>query len=492
MDLLLIGGLLAAPALAVGACLVVPRPRAVLAAAAAGAGVFALLAFATAFTVFTRSPLRAAGGWFYVDALSAWHLVVMALVFGLSALFSFAYFADELQNGHLSLRSARQYGGLWAGAMVAMALVLVSNNLAVMWIGIEATTLLTAFLICVHVTPTSLEAMWKYLLVCSVGVAFAFLGTLFTGAAGSKVLHGADTLLWTELSGSATRLDPNAMKAAFLFLLVGYGTKAGLAPMHSWLPDAHSQAPAPVSAIFSGFMLNAALYCVLRYLPLVEAATGNSGWAHGLLVGFGVLSVLIASGFIVLQKDVKRLLAYSSVEHVGAMTLGFGLGGLGTVAALFHMLNHSLGKSLAFFSAGRIGQQYGTHEMAKLAGSARASPVWGATLLGALLALLGAAPFGPFMSEFQIFKAAVAGEAWWPLGLFLAGLAIAFVGAMRHALAMAWGEPVGDVHPPPVSRLEAVLAWTPLALLLLLGLWLPPPVQEVLQRAAAVVSGGRP
>ena len=259
-----------------------------------------------------------------------------------------------------------------------MILVLVSNNLGIMWVGIEATTLLTAFLICIPVSPTSLEAMWKYLIMCSVGVAFAFIGTLLVGAAAAPAqLPPSETLLWTRLQACAGLLDPRLLKAGFLFLMVGYGTKAGLAPMHNWLPDAHSQAPAPVSAVFSGILLNAALYCILRYVPILEAATGHSGWSREILTLFGLVSILVASAFILFQHDAKRMLAYSSVEHLGIITLGMGIGGLGTLAALFHMLNHSLTKTVAFFTAGRLGQLYGSNDMTRMTGALRIIPALG-------------------------------------------------------------------------------------------------------------------
>ena len=197
------------------------------------------------------------------------------MVFVLSSFYAVGYFGQEAAARHFTPRLARRFGALWFGALWAMILVLVSNNLGIMWVGIEATTLLTAFLICIPVSPTSLEAMWKYLIMCSVGVAFAFIGTLLVAAAAAPAhLPPSDTLLWTRLRASAGLLDPRLLKAGFLFLLVGYGTKAGLAPMHNWLPDAHSQAPAPVSAIFSGFLLNAALYCILRYVPLAGGGDG--------------------------------------------------------------------------------------------------------------------------------------------------------------------------------------------------------------------------
>ncbi len=237
------------------------------------------------------------------------------------------------------------------------------------------------------------------------------------------------------------------LKAGFLFLLVGYGTKAGLAPMHSWLPDAHSQAPSPVSALFSGFLLNSALYCILRYVSLVERATGHSGWSLRLLVVFGAVSIVVAAAFILFQHDLKRLLAYHSVEHMGIIALGMGLGGAGVLGALFHTLNHSLCKTVAFFSAGRLGQMYGTHDMDRIGGALRSAPVWGKGLLLSLLCLIGVAPFAIFMSELQIVSAAAAGGAWWTLGLFLFGVGVVFVGALKHAVSMSWGAPAEGVRP---------------------------------------------
>ena len=318
-----------------------------------------------------------------------------------------------------------------------MNLVLVSNNLGVMWVGIEATTLLSAFLICIHPSPAALEATWKYLLMCSVGVALAFAGILLLAAA-STSLSGQDTLLWTSLMNPSVTLNPMLVKVAFIFLVVGFGTKAGLAPLHSWLPDAHSQAPAPVSAMFSGFLLNTALYCILRCLPIVEAATGNAGWGREILVVLGILSILVAAAFIVGQHDVKRLLAYHSVEHLGIIAIGVGVGGLGVWAALLHTLNHSVCKTLSFFCAGLLGQKYGTHDMRRMTGVLRDSPVWGSGLIGSLLALIGVAPFALFLSEFLILKAALDGKAYVTAVLFLTGLAIVFIGAVGHAISMAW------------------------------------------------------
>jgi hydrogenase-4 component F len=484
----LFGILLMLPCAGGTLCAMLSKPGRIMAAMGATVASSALITMWIVGRVFNGGPVEAFDGLFYVDALSAYHLGVMSIVFVASSIYARQYFVREMNLGHVTKRSARQYGGLWCGALAAMTLVLISNNLGVMWVGIEATTLLTAFLICIPVKPASLEATWKYLMICSIGVAFAFLGTLMVVASANGLhMSMADTLLWTKLRNSAGSLDPMLLKAGFLCLLVGYGTKAGLAPMHNWLPDAHSQAPAPVSAIFSGFMLNAALYCVIRYIPVVEANTGLAGWGLQLLVLFGIVSILVSAAFIIFQHDVKRLLAYHSVEHLGIITLGFGLGGLGTFAALFHTLNHSICKTLSFFAAGRLGQTYGTHDMTKMSGSLRSAPVWGVGLFGSLLALIGVAPFAIFMSEFQVLKAAMDRRAVLAVILFLAGGSIVFVGALRHAIAMAWGEPSPVVEPEHAGMVEVLLVAVPLVLLLVLGIWMPRPLMDMLKQAASVL-----
>lgn len=485
---LLLGLLLIIPCAGGAVCIAISAIKRILPIMCATVLVWALITSAVCYHVFVQGPLQAFGGVFYVDALSAYHLCVMMLVFVAASIYALSYFAEEIRAGHIVRRGLHQYSGLWCGALAAMTLSLISNNLGIMWVGIEATTLLTAFLICIPRKPASIEAMWKYLMICSVGVAFAFLGTLMVVASvrGSH-LGVSNTLLWTQLRSSASALNPMLLKMGFLCLLVGYGTKAGLAPMHSWLPDAHSQAPAPVSAIFSGFMLNAALYCIMRYVPIVEKATGYAGWSLQLLALFGIISILVAAAFIIFQHDLKRLLAYHSVEHIGIIALAFGLGGLGTFAALFHTLNHSICKSLSFFAAGRLGQTYGTHDMRKMSGSLASAPVWGTGLFGSLLALIGVAPFAIFMSEFQVLKAAVDGRAIIWMILFLAGSSVVFIGALRHAIAMAWGEPALVSAPERTGVIEKFLAFAPMAMLLMLGIWIPGPLLNVLKQAAAVL-----
>jgi len=483
-------GLVALPLCLAGAAFLPRSPRAVLRLCLVGTLALALLAALGVRHVFVEGACTAARGWLRLDALSAFHVVVMNAVFVLSAIDALLYFGDE--SGHaFTLREARRFGGLWFGTYGAMALVLSSNNLGTMWMGVEATTLLTAFLICIPVTPASLEAMWKYLVMCSVGVALAFGGILMTVASANGAgLGGVETLQWTSLMAVAPALNTMLVKAGFIFLVVGFGVKAGLAPMHNWLPDAHGQAPAPVSALFSGFLLNAALYAILRVLPLAEAASGGVGWARGILIGFGIVSIFIAAVFILAQHDIKRLLAYHSVEHIGIITFGAGLGGLGAFACLFHTLNHSLCKALSFFCAGRLGQIYGTHDMRRMTGLLRASPVWGLGLTASLLALIGLAPFSLFLSELLILKAALDGGVYLAMILFLLGLAVVFAGASRHAISMAWEDMPPGVTLVRTGPIERLIVLLPLAVLLVTGLWIPGPLRTMLEQAARVMGGG--
>jgi hydrogenase-4 component F len=469
------------------ACLALPQPRHILAMNVAVSAAELALAANVWSGVNAGGFVTAAGGWFYVDAFSAFHLIVLVLVFLFSSLFAGVYFAGEAEDHAFPTPVARRFGGLWLGSLAAMMLVLVSNNLGIMWVGMEATTLLSAFLISLHPSRLSLEAMWKYLLICSVGIAFAFIGTIF--AAASLQSGGgieADALFWTRLTAPDAHPDPTLMKFAFVFILVGYGTKTGLAPIHSWLPDAHSQAPAPVSAMFSGFLLNTALYCIMRFVPAARHALG-SAFADGLLIFFGTFSIVVAAGFIVFQRDAKRFLAYSSVEHLGIITLGFGLGPLGVFAALFHTFNHSVCKPLAFFAVGRLGQRFGSHDMRTLAGALRVDRLWGLGLLGSVLALIGVAPFAIFMSEYQLLRAAVGSGAWLVLVVFLVASSVVFLSALRHVIAMAYGEPQTPLPTPRNGSVAVVVVTASLGLLLLFGVWMPPWFVHALRHAAAAL-----
>ena len=430
------------------------------------------------------------GQWFRVDALSILHLGILAGVAMMATIFSRGHFERELESGAISPNDIRKFALLWTGAILSMTVILVSNNLGLMWVGLESTTVTTAFLVSLHRTPRSLEATWKYIIVCSVGIALAFMGTLLMGAAASRVPGGEiQPLMWTRLVEVAGLLDPSSARIAFIFLLVGFGTKAGLVPMHTWLPDAHSQAPAPVSALFSGFMINTGLYCIMRYQAIMAGVPGGAEWSRGMLVAFGLGSILVASVFIIFQTNLKRFLAYCSIEHMGIIALGLGLGGPGIFAALLHAVNHSTAKTLAFCSAGRLGQAHGTHNMADIRGTLRSFPVWGAGLWISLLALFGVAPLSIFFSEFLVARTAMNSGRFLALGAMLAGVGLAFIGGMRKAIPMAMGEPVEGIREGRTRAGAFMVVGLSSVVLLVLGLYLPRPLSSLISAAAAIVEG---
>jgi len=478
--------------LAIASLYVARTPRQVINLLTAG-NLLALGIVAALATVFLRNHgprLLFGNGMFLLDALSVLHLLVCLCVYAVALPSARIYLHAEIRHGLFTLRQCRIFASLWMLALGSMLLVILSNNLAIMWAAMEATTLLTAFLIITHATRESLEAMWKYIMICSVGVALAFLGVVFiTAAARALPLAPREMLMWTQMVAHGNLLQAPFVKAGFILLLVGFGTKAGLAPMHNWLPDAHSQAPAPVSAVFSGFMLNAALYCILRYLPIAEISGGHNGWASSLLTGFGLTSVGIAAVFILFQKNLKRLLAYSSIEHIGIMSFGLGLGGMGTTAAFFHMLNHALIKPLAFHVAGRMGTLFRSLDIPGMAGALRTLPLYAATLLVAVLALLGMAPFATFTSKFYIIMAACTTAKWWLSLLFIIFLCIIFVGFLRHLMTVVWGDQTEHVSPeiPVIAWPERMLLVLPLCALLVLGLWMPEPLGNLLAQATDIV-----
>jgi hydrogenase-4 component F len=360
-----------------------------------------------------------------------------------------------------------------------------------MWIAIEATTLVSAFLIISDSDALSIEAMWKYLLICSIGIVFAFMGTILTVAAARNMQASNAGYLFSELIRHPDLIDPKLMLFAFIFIVVGFGTKAGLSPMHTWLPDAHSQAPTPVSAVFSGVMLNCALFCIMRYLPITEAAMGHDGQAHSILLLFGFLSLIFAVVFIPIQHDMKRLLAYCSVEHIGIIAVGLGIGGLGTFGALLHVTNHSLSKVLAFFSAGRIGEHYGTRDMRQISGAARGVPWWGAAFFVSMLVLIGVAPFSVFTSEFLIVKEAFFTGRYAIFCLFLFSALAIFISALRQTLGISFGkEPPADAICGKVRSVDKGIIALCILVLLLLGLWIPSPFADFLKDSASIIENG--
>lgn len=471
----ILGLTIAVPLLGILACLLPLRRRTLLRIPVGSIAASSCLVAILGHGVFTEGPQLAFGRYLFADKLSLFHLALVCFVFLTSSVYGLGYFATE-KTGHPGSVRIRRYCMLWQGFFAALLVVLLSNHMGLLWVAVEATTLVSAFLILSNRQPSSIEAMWKYLMICSVGILLAFVGTLLLSTAARAGGAEPTQMLWTDLVTKASEFHPRIMLLSFIFVLIGFGTKAGLAPLHTWLPDAHSQAPTPVSAVFSGVMLNCALYAILRYLPLAEAATGHSGDAHHLLLILGLLSIGIAAVFIPVQYDMKRFLAYSSIEHIGIIAVGIGLGGPGVFAALFHIVNHSTSKMLAFFSAGRIGHIFGTRDMRDIRRAVSATPLWGSGFLIAVLSLIGMAPFSIFMSEFQILRAAATGRHYVTLFVFLSGATVIFIAALRHAMDVSWRSTPNTKHTARNAGKDLLVVLALSSIIVVLGLTIPTPL----------------
>jgi hydrogenase-4 component F len=411
------------------------------------AGVAALAVFALpVITGSLETPISDLNGTFSMDALSGYIMALVIFLSLASAIYSIGYLEHEFEAGLINLRGVRMYYGLLHLFIFTMLMVTMANNLAVMWIGIEATTIVSALLIGLgfHKRPLAVEAAWKYIILCTVGITFALLGTFIAYYASTAVMGTEGALNWTALREVAGRLNPETMKLAFIFVLVGYGTKAGLAPIHNWLPDAHSQAPSPISALLSGILLNTAFYGIMRFVSIVEPSTG-SAFTGNLLILFGLISVGISSIFILVQDNFKRLLAYSSIEHMGIISLGIGIGGpVGIYGALLHILNHALSKPLMFFASGKIQSRFGTTNIANVSGVLSSMPLLGTlTFIGAL-SLSGTPPFNIFVSEFTVLKAGVDRGLWLVVAVFLLFVVTVFYGVLSGFGKMLFGKPNGS------------------------------------------------
>lgn len=453
------------------------------------AGATAVLAagLGLAVGVFAGGPLLWAD-LLYADALSALLVAVVVLVGWGGAAYSIGYLRHDVSEGHLVAVQQRwfvQWYQLFLAAMLATVLV---ENLGLMWAAVEATTLASAVLVGFYRTRAAHEAAWKYLLICTVGITFALFGVLLAYYAGARALgDGEAALSWRALVAAAPRLDPGLMRLSFIFVLVGFGTKAGFAPLHTWLPDAHSQAPTPVSAVLSGVLLPCALYAILRF-HVIAAGTLGPSFSSDLLLWFGVLSAVVAVPFVLIQRDIKRLLAYSSIEHIGLIAVAIGIGGpIALFAAGLHLLAHAVGKALLFFAAGNIAVRYGTRTMARITGAARVMPVSGSIVLLGALALAGSPPSPLFVSELGMLGAGVAAGRLPTVALLLACLALVFAGLVYHASRMAFGTTSARVLQGE-SRWGAALVGVPLVGLAVLGVFLPPPLVSALQQVAAVLA----
>jgi hydrogenase-4 component F len=413
-------------------------------------------------------------------------LIFLSITSVLFLLVGFSTVPYILQGTHDTQAAPHRFVPCLLWFLAAMTLVSVTQNLALMWAAVEGTTLASAPLVYFYRRRGALEAAWKYLLLCSVGIALALLGTFCLGvaASGGPEAHAGFTL--EALRSAAPSMGRPWLKTAFVLALVGYGTKMGLAPLHTWLPDTHSQAPSPVSALLSGALLNCAFLAILRFFQ-VCLASGDAAFARTLLVGLGFVSIGLATAFLVGQRDYKRLFAYSSIENMGIMAAGIGLGGAATYGAIFHSLNHSICKAGLFLLAGNVLRTFGTTSAREARGVLARLPVTGVLMMALFLAIGGMPPFGPFWSEFLIFQAALRGPHAWLGVLFLSLLAVAFLGMAGVLLPMLQGAPDGAASRAREPKLS-ILAPSILAMgALAIGLYLPPPLASALHRAASML-----
>ena len=377
-------------------------------------------------------------GFIYVDALSAFFILVVSIVSFAAALYSIGYVKNDLESGLITEKKAQLYYLLFNLFCFTMFFVPAVNNLGMLWVGIEMTTLISAFLVGFYNKKESVEAAWKYIIICSVGIILALLGTILFSYAFS-LCGGAKSLNWTDMASSAGRMDKNILKIAFIFILVGYGTKAGLAPMHTWLPDAHSQAIAPISALLSGVLLKTALYAILRFGIIVIRGVGFDYFSN-MMILFGIVSLIVSCGFILVQKDLKRLLAYSSIEHIGIITIGFGLGStLGLIGALLHIINHAVTKSFMFFGAGNIVTAYKKHNINSIRGVIKSRPFTGIMMLIGIFALTGFPPFSIFFSEIAVIISAFMKGHLFTVGVLMVSLVVIFAAFIYHFSKMLFG-----------------------------------------------------
>jgi hydrogenase-4 component F len=435
-------------------------------------------ATALLFTEHPRSDL------IIIDDFNIFLLVLTTFVGFTTSIFSATYLAHEIEIGRLTPLFLRFYHAMYQTLMGAMNVALVANNIGLMWVGVEVATLSTVMMVGIYRTPEAIEAAWKYFILGSVGIGLAFFGTILVYLVAQEVVgEGMPAMSWDLLVKSAPMLDPKLLSLAFVFLLVGYGTKVGLAPFHAWLPDAHAEGPTPISAVLSGLLLNVALYALLRF-KMVLAGNASAIDVGAIMVGLGLISLVFAAFMLYRRRDIKRLFAYSSIEHMGIAAFAFGMGGpLANFAGLLHMTMHSLIKSGIFFSVGHIAQVKGTQRIAAISGISVTHPVLALLFSLGVIAIAGLPPFGMFTSEFMLVSSTFARQPALSIVL-VGGLLIAFGALILRLQDIVFGEPSGEAHPAQASYIPA---YVHLTVVLIAGLWLPGPVVQWFRGVAALL-----
>jgi hydrogenase-4 component F len=453
-----------------------------------GSAVLVALALVLAREVAAGGPR--ALGFLRVDDLALVFLLLLVLLTLAVSIYTVGWLGEAVAVGNMKAESLRSYFALVHAFVATMVVTVLADNLGVLWIAMEGTTITSAVLIGYHGHHHGLEAAWKYIIVTTIGISFGLFGTVLVYAAYAAVVPiaaGAGALSWSAIMQVAPTLDPGIVRIGFIFVMIGYGTKAGLAPMHLWLPDAHSQAPTPVSALLSGVLIKCALLGIIRFQTIAAAACG-AAFPEQVLLVFGLTSVVVATPFILAQHDIKRLLGYHSVEHVGIVALGLGFGGpIGTYGALLHVVNHGVTKALAFFAAGTAIARYGSRDMRVIRGLLAVAPIGAALLMLAALSLAGVPPFSIFVSELMVLRAGIGDGQWPAIAIFLAMVVVILAGLLHHAGSMAFGEPpaaAGRQREAPSPLLGmALLA----AIMILAGLTIPASFDGVLRRATEIV-----
>ena len=482
--------LVAAPVIAGLGSLLVQERRAIEVLQCALAGTMLAAAALVAGHVIAAGEVSL-GGFLQADALSAWLDLIIGFVGSSGTLYAVGYVGEEMDRAHLSLRRYSQFFCLFDLYLAAMLLAVNLENIATMWIAIEGSTLSAALLIGFDRSKAALEAGWKYVILSSVGIALALFGTILVYYSSEHILGVSnEALRWSQLYRVAEELDPAAIKVAFIFALIGYGTKAGVAPMHTWLPDAHAEAPTPVSAMLSANMLTVAVYAILRFKAVTDRSVGPE-FAGKLIIGLALLSLAVSAIFILVQRDYKRLFAYSSIEHIGIALLGFGIGGLGVFAGAWHLMNHALAKSTAFYGAGLVFLRYNHKSLDRVTGLLDQMPVAGTAILVAGVALAGMPPFGLFTSEVLIVAGSytVRPEVAY---VFLALLALAFATLLYQVLRMALGASgeVGTALGRQCRIFTSAAVGINIVALGIIGLRVPPGLETLLASIVKMFSAG--
>lgn len=473
-----ITGVVGIPACAVLVLAILPGYR-----IAAGVNVIASLATLLAGVSLLWAP-KVMSDLFIIDDFNIYLIVLNTFVGFTTSVFSASYIGHELETGRLTTPLLRFYHAMYQAMIGAMNLALISNNMGLLWVGLEVATLVTVMMVGIYRTEAAIEAAWKYFILGSVGISLAFFGTILLYSAAQGALgDGLPALAWNRLQSSAAKLDPALLSLAFVFFLVGYGTKVGLAPLHAWLPDAHAEGPTPISAVLSGLLLNVALYALLRF-KMVLGANPQAIRAGAIMMTMGLTSLLFAVFMLYRRRDIKRFFAYSSIEHMGIITFAFGMGGaLANLAGLLQMTMHSLTKSGIFFAVGHVAQAKGTQRFKEIKGLSVSHPVlaWGLAL--GVVAIAGLPPFGVFMSEFLLVTSTFAQKPLLAV-ILVTGLLVAFGAMLLRLQDVLFGEPVGVSHK---VRASYVPLFAHLLLVLVAGVYLPAPLIHWFKQVAALL-----